>query len=581
MSPSRGGSVTEPKRWTVALTPSRSTPSETARAGRGLPRQLARRAKTSGVDRELGGRGAEALHQRRLLGAERGRDRDGAAPLGVAAVAGVDAAPEERGRLGLPLGGVGAGGLGLGGVRGDQAAELDRGSGIDAVRDARLAVGVAGDGEEARRAGLRDGREQHVEPALAHGDGDVEVVADGGAHGAGRVEDVGGHAAVEAGLVQGAQIDRDQAAEAPPVGGAVAARRQVDRLHEVGVDHGAEPAVVVEAGDAHAVDVDARVLGGRPPHHERPRARGGPRHAGEVLHDLQHVARGAGHLPRLIGLHLGGDDLLAERGRGDDDLLLVGVRRGGACLGLLDLVGRLDALARLEDLLGAHAGHALSREIDGPLARGHALDREAPGLVGDGARTALDLQGGARDRLPAPAEAHHARERRRGGRLDLEGEGVPVEDLHRRRHAVERRRLEHEAPRGRERRGVEGGAAALRHLDRVDGAGRGDGDLEHHGHRPPRRALRLGVGGLDEVEDLRRRDLARSSLAGAGLRERRGGGREAYRDRQREEEASRADHWPRLKRNGSTAVPATGLPQWLAGSKLARRAASSAASSRP
>src|SRR6188768_2656723 len=62
-----------------------------------------------------------------------------------------------------------------------------------------------------------------------------------------------------------ARVDLDQAAQATAILSAVATGNELDRAHEIRVNHGAETAEVIEQRYAHAVHVNARVLGRRAP----------------------------------------------------------------------------------------------------------------------------------------------------------------------------------------------------------------------------------------------------------------------------------------------------------------------------
>jgi hypothetical protein len=152
-----------------------------------------------------------------------------------------------------------------------------------------------------------------------------------------------------------------EAAEPAPERRAVAAGYEVDRVDEVAVDHRAQAAVVVEPRDVHAVDVDARVLRRRAPHHELARAERGARDAGQVLDDAQHVALRAGHLRGLLRRHRRRHDLLAQRRRDDDQLEVVALASVVVRLVGLHVVGRLEALAGLERLFGAQRGELRAR----------------------------------------------------------------------------------------------------------------------------------------------------------------------------------------------------------------------------
>ena len=192
------------------------------------------------------------------------------------------------------------------------------------------------------------------------------------------IDQVDAGAAVQA-IARGiARVDLHQAAEAATVLRAVAARDELDRAHEIRVDHRAKAAEVIEQRHAHAVHVDARVLRRGAPHHDSPRARGGARDARQILDDLQHVTRRAGDAARLIGFDLGRHHLLGQRGRDDHDLeiVAVGVR---VLFGRveLDLVGGVDLLAGLEALFALQRLQVAPRQRHAVLARLDAVDAQS------------------------------------------------------------------------------------------------------------------------------------------------------------------------------------------------------------
>jgi hypothetical protein len=168
-------------------------------------------------------------------------------------------------------------------------------------------------------------------------------------------------------------------------------------------------------------------------------------------------------------------------------------------------------------------------------------DLELALRVGERALLRVELDADARLRHPGVARAHGAGEHRRRRRLDAQHELVAVQDADRRRLAVDLGRAEHEPLRRRHRRGVERGAGRLGDDRVVDAARRRDRDLQDDRRRLPRRALRLRILGLDELQQLGRLGQLRAFLhrgRPAGLRVRAREPRRIDRQKEREQRGS-------------------------------------------
>src|SRR5262249_13120895 len=118
------------------------------------------------------------------------------------------------------------------------------------------------------------------------------------------------------------RLDADQAAQPAPVFGAVAARRQVDRFDQIGVDGRAQAADVIQGRDVDAVDDHAGLARGAAPDDELPRPEGRAPHARQVLHHLEGVALRAGDAARLFRADGGLDGFLLDSGGADDYFLI-------------------------------------------------------------------------------------------------------------------------------------------------------------------------------------------------------------------------------------------------------------------
>ena len=319
---------------------------------------------------------------------------------------------------------------------------------------------------------------------------------------------------MQAVATEGARVDGDEAAEAAAELRAVAAGGELDGAHQVRVDGRSESARMVELRNSHAVDVDARVLRRRSPHHQRTRAEGGAPDAGQVLHDAQCLTARSRHAPRLLGLDRDGGGLLLDARRDDLDGQRVTV---GGRLGV-DLVRDLEPALGFDGLLGLHLGDARPRHRHRVSAGGQRLKFEVALLVGGGLadrcigrRREGDLDHDVTQR-PRLLSGRGCVENL-AGEVDLgskvhhfltEGEVVAERQLDGCRLAVDLCGRKPEALRGVDRRAIERCPGRLEdhHLHRV--AAIGDGDLQRDRCGPPRGLLGLGVRRFDllEVQEL-------------------------------------------------------------------------------
>ena len=196
-------------------------------------------------------------------------------------------------------------------LRGGQpvvAAEEDEGelvAVLELVVGARLVVPVDRvDGGDAAGGGGGGGLDHRAEPevqvAAPRRHRELRAAAGGPLEEADRLVHPQRDRAVEALGVALAGADVDRAGQVAAVGGAVAARIEVDAVEQLLVDHRGEAEEVEEDRDAVAVEVDAGVRRRRAAHEQRPADERRAGEAGQVLHRADRVVHRAGHVDQLV-----------------------------------------------------------------------------------------------------------------------------------------------------------------------------------------------------------------------------------------------------------------------------------------
>src|SRR5262245_59421797 len=132
----------------------------------------------------------------------------------------------------------------------------------------------------------RQQRQECVDPAPPRADGQRETPGERPIEEKRSIQKIHLHETVWRVAARAATVDVDDAAETTSKLGAVAARREAERLDHFSVEGRAKPAEMIKRRDGDSVDEGAGVLRRRAPHGKKAPAKGGPRHARQILNRL-------------------------------------------------------------------------------------------------------------------------------------------------------------------------------------------------------------------------------------------------------------------------------------------------------